>query len=356
MKKLILSKRESFFRIAFYVFKWHINYLLKRNNKPLAIGVFLTNRCNLRCDMCTIWRSQNKVQLSMDDIKKILGVISPGCCYFSFSGGEPLLVKDVYDMIDYVSVKVPYVHLVSNGLLINAQAARQLAKTGLSEISLSLDGDEAYHNRLRGAGTVNSYQKVIQAIENLKRNAPKIRIVLNTVILPGYANQARYVVELAGKLKIYVKVQPVNQHFYFSDVSDMPGEIEFDKQDPRELSELIGYLLKTGYVLNSSFYLRNIIHYFARDSHCSLIRPRCYLPYYFLEVNPHRIVSPCMFGTGWGGGLTIEEYVKKDNRFTSLQKKLESCRRCDRSMYVCYWETMANIPLTNFIKYNFLKA
>jgi len=176
------------------------------------------------------------------------------------------------------------------------------------------------------------------------------------VIFPGYINQVKHIVELAEKLKIYIKVQPVNQHFYFADAPDQPSEIEFDKIDSRELSELIKYLIKARHVLNSRFYLKNIINYFTRNSYCSLTRPRCLLPYYFLEANPHRIVSPCMFATGWEQGINLEEYIKQNDGFVALQKKLKNCRKCDKSMYICYWETMLNLPITNFIKYNIFQT
>jgi MoaA/NifB/PqqE/SkfB family radical SAM enzyme len=350
VKKLILSSPGNFFKIISYTLKWHINYSLRKKNKPLIIGVFLTNRCNLRCSMCSIWRAPDKKELNLDDIKKIVNAVSPGCVYFSFSGGEPLLVKNIYEMIAYAALKIPYVHLVSNGILIDTDVARRLAKSGLSEISLSLDGDEKYHNNLRGDR--HSFLKVIQAIENIRRNAPRINIVLNTVIFPGHLNQVRYVVELAKKLKIYAKVQPVNPHFYFSGMQDLPPEIEFEKVDRKEILDLTKYLLKNKCVLNSKFYLKNIPNYFAQNFYCPLVHPLCRLPYYFLEANPYRVVSPCMFGTGWEEGVSIEEYATLSDKFVELQKKLETCRKCDESMYICYWEALINLPLKNFIKYN----
>jgi hypothetical protein len=83
-----------------------------------------------------------------------------------------------------------------------------------------------------------------------------------------------------------------------------------------------------------------------------LVHPLCRLPYYFLEANPYRVVSPCMFGTGWEEGVSIEEYATLSDKFVELQKKLETCRKCDESMYICYWEALINLPLKNFIKYN----
>jgi MoaA/NifB/PqqE/SkfB family radical SAM enzyme len=256
-------------------------------------------------------------------------------------------------MIAYAALRIPYVHLVSNGFVLDREAARQLAKSGLSEVSLSLDGDQEYHNHLRN--NAQSYQKVIQAIRDLQTNVPQIKIVLNTVIFPGHLDQVRYVVELAKKLNIYAKVQTVNPHFNFPGEGSAPPRIEFEKADRKELYGLVRYLLKSRHVLNSRFYLKRIPGYFSGDCVCPLIRPKCRLSYYFLEVNCKRIVSPCMFGTGWEEGVSIDEYAGMPQKFRALQKRLEGCRKCDESMYICYWEPLINIPVTNFIKYNFFK-
>jgi MoaA/NifB/PqqE/SkfB family radical SAM enzyme len=350
MKKLIFTKRGNFLKVAFSVMRWHLDhYVLKRPSKPLVVGVFLTNKCNLHCEMCSIWRSQKKAELTLEDIVRLVDRLTPGCCYFSFSGGEPLLVKEIVAMVDYAARKIPYVHLVSNGLVMNADYARRLAGAGLSEISLSLDGEESYHNELRG--NASSYAKVIEAIETITKETPDLKIVLNTVLFPGRLEQARHVIELAGKMGIYAKVQPVNRHFSFADAPHSPREIEFDMGDPEELREFVDYLSCTGHVLNSGYYLSHMLDYFSGKAVCPLIRPRCRVPHYFLEANPHGIISPCMYGTGWEKGIQLNAYDERNPDLISMKKELEHCRLCDETMYICYWEALINMPVFNYIKH-----
>ena len=228
----------------------------------MITGVLLTYKCNLKCVMCPVWSMDDNQELKLDDIKELVDAVSPGCCYFSFSGGEPLLVKDIYKMLSYASAKIPFVHLVSNGLILTEEVASRLASTGLAEVSLSLDGEESFHNLIRG--NEQSFKKVIEAISNIKKHAPKVKISINAVIFPGYLNQLKKTVELAKELNINIKVMPVIRHFYFSKEEGLLPEMKFDNIDTQELSELIKYLRNCKHVLNSKFYLKSIINYFLR--------------------------------------------------------------------------------------------
>lgn len=351
MKKLILSnKRIS--EIASRVLKWYFNYYIKHRPLPLVLSVFTTNACNLKCDICSIWRSGPKATLSLANLRDLIDANSKTACYISFSGGEPLLVPDIMEGMAYASSRIPFVHMVSNGLLVSPGIARELKKAGLTEISLSLDGSKEWHNKTHGSD--KSYDGVINAIEYFKAEAPDIKVSLDTVIYPDALDEVRKAVEISKRYGIFHKLQPVNKHFDFEiSLGNCPG-YDFSRIDASELAGLVDHLISSQHVLNSRYFLRQIPKYFTNELVCDPIRPKCTLPYFYLEVSAYGKVSPCMYATGWNGILGIDPELRdklNGEEFSKCRTRLEQCRLCDKAMFMCYWESMIQFPLMHSIIY-----
>jgi MoaA/NifB/PqqE/SkfB family radical SAM enzyme len=354
MRKTVLNLK-TLVPISWHSLVWHFKYYILNRGFPMACGIFLTNRCNLKCAMCSIWADRSKSTLSLEQVKTFIDAVTPGLCYLSFSGGEPLLVKDLMDMISYASKRIPYVHLVTNGLLIDENSARELARAGLDEISISLDGEKEWHDKLRNSG--KSFDAAVNAMDCIKRAAPEIEIVANTVIFPDRLDQASRAVEITGNMGVRHKVQPVNRHFLFKDSKADNYKLDFNNVDMSAVLELVNTLKRNPRIVNSRLYLNNIPEYFSRRLKCPMIKKGCKAPNFFIEVSSYGRVSPCMIATGWNGTLNIDNDLKKNlgqSSYLKEKKRLESCRKCDDTMYICYWEPMTNFPLFNFIKYGLL--
>ena len=80
-----------------------------------------------------------------------------------FTGGEPLLRKDIEDCGYELRKHGYHWGLVSNGYLYNKQRHNSLLNAGMGALTLSLDGMAAEHNWLRNAK--KSFDKVVEAIE-----------------------------------------------------------------------------------------------------------------------------------------------------------------------------------------------
>jgi MoaA/NifB/PqqE/SkfB family radical SAM enzyme len=334
---------------------WHAKYYLTGHGFPLVCGVFLTNRCNLRCRMCSIWTDRKKSDLSFEQVKNVIDTCSPGLCYLSFSGGEPLLVDGIMDMIAYAAKKIPYVHLVSNGILLTRSAAMALASTGLSEVSLSLDGEKQWHNAVRNSD--KSFDAVMTALENMNRHAPRINVVINSVMFPENPEQVLKAAAIARELGVMCKVQPVNAHFEFNDQSSSPRSVRFESSDPQAISSTVKALLKLPHVVNSRVYLKSIPSYFSQRLTCPMTRRGCVLPQYFLEVSSYGMASPCMMATGWQGSVPVSGTLKEElgsKAYHDGKKSLNSCRKCDKAMYICYWEPMTVFPAVNALTHALL--
>lgn len=71
---------------------------------PINFTVSVTNRCNARCKTCNIWRiyekepSLSKSELGIEEFERIFENIGRNAYWFTISGGEPFLRKDIVDI------------------------------------------------------------------------------------------------------------------------------------------------------------------------------------------------------------------------------------------------------------------
>jgi MoaA/NifB/PqqE/SkfB family radical SAM enzyme len=99
-----------------------------------------------------------------------------------FSGGEPLLRKDIFDLVSYARGLGLQTRVNTNGMLLNEENVKRLKAAGLTECGVSLDSaDPAVHNTFRG--TENLHDQALQGIRILRKHGVTCRIM--TVALKG---------------------------------------------------------------------------------------------------------------------------------------------------------------------------
>lgn len=107
----------------------------------------LTNQCNLRCRHCyASAREKLENELSLDEVKQLLRELSQvGTVEVEFSGGEPLLRPDLFEIIEYAKGLDFSVVLITNGTLVDRETAKRLGSLGLKHVQVSLDGLKENH-------------------------------------------------------------------------------------------------------------------------------------------------------------------------------------------------------------------
>jgi radical SAM protein with 4Fe4S-binding SPASM domain len=142
---------------------------------PEAITLFLTHRCNLRCHMCGQWGESGvtakqgkgfiQEELSFDEIKAVIDDVSAFSPNITLFGGEPLLHPACIEAIKYIKQKRMHCLIITNGSLIQDKAG-ELSESGLDELNLSLDGDAALHDQIRGMPGL--FEKVMAGLEMIR--------------------------------------------------------------------------------------------------------------------------------------------------------------------------------------------
>jgi radical SAM protein with 4Fe4S-binding SPASM domain len=172
-----------------------LRYPGRRDTKPILV-FNCTARCNLKCVHCysSSDSSRKESELTTLQARMLIDQAADfGCPVLLFSGGEPLLRKDLFDLIAYAGQKGLRTVLSTNGTLITEQAADKLAALNLSYAGISLDGPQSLHDRFRGIE--GSFAATMKGIENCRR--AQIRTGLRFTMTCGNMDQIPEVFRIA---------------------------------------------------------------------------------------------------------------------------------------------------------------
>ena len=135
---------------------------------PVTIVWNFTNRCNLNCLHCHQDSSPTSSypELTTSQAFKVIDNMSDaGVVILTFSGGEPLLRRDLYDVIKRANDSGMLCTIASNGTLITPEVAKKLAKVGIKRVEIGLDGARAEtHDFLRNKP--GGFEATIEGIKN----------------------------------------------------------------------------------------------------------------------------------------------------------------------------------------------
>ena len=134
---------------------------------PICLTWELTYACNLQCIHCLSSSGQrDSRELSTAEAKKVLDELRDlQVFYINIGGGEPMIRRDFFDIVEYSISNRIGVKFSTNGAFIDRARAQQLAAMDYLDIQLSIDGvDAATNDAVRGEG---SYAMARRAMDNL---------------------------------------------------------------------------------------------------------------------------------------------------------------------------------------------
>jgi len=129
----------------------------------------ITARCNLACTHCYLRSGpgrQREDELTTDEaIALIDDLVTADVPLLLFSGGEPLMREDFWDLVEHTRKCGLPAALSTNGTLITPRVAQRLRDTGIGYAGISLDGaTAATHDAFRKAP--GSFDRSVQALRN----------------------------------------------------------------------------------------------------------------------------------------------------------------------------------------------
>jgi len=176
---------------------------MNRRLTPWAVNLELTRRCNLACVHCYCTPS-DRPELGTDEIRRVLDELAAlGTMELTLTGGEPLLRRDFFDILDHAVMQCGYsVKIFSNLTLLDDAAAARLAAYPLNRVETTLLGPDALlHDRL--SGTPGSFDATLTAIGRLKDRG--IRVSAKTILMKGNRHRLHDIYALASTLGIGIR-------------------------------------------------------------------------------------------------------------------------------------------------------
>lgn len=181
---------------------------------PLHLDLVLTWRCNLACPMCNLRQEEHLRafapfrgrELDAEDWYRLLDDVRRSFPFrpnINLLGGEPTLYAGYLDVAAYAKQAAFRCTFVTNGTTL-ARDAERLVAIGVDVITLSLDGDEATHDAIRGTGV---YAKAVEGLRRVQEarqaaGAQRPRLFMATAISGVNYTQLSAIVEMAHALGV----------------------------------------------------------------------------------------------------------------------------------------------------------
>jgi radical SAM family uncharacterized protein len=280
---------------------------------PFFVGHKLTYNCNLRCKMCPFWK-RTSADSSLEQEKAILRqVYSSGACGVAFEGGEPLLRRDLVDILAFSRSLPLHTSLITNGTLLESRID-EIAPYINGVIYVSLDGLEKTHDIIRGVR--GSFRKALAGISAAQRKCP---VTINTTVMAENVDEIESLVQLAKELGI--KISLAIAHEYCNANASSPA---IDKT-PKIAHRLLE-MKRNGYpIANSISYLKVIAK--IKDWHCK--------PWTMINVDAKgNIVLPCYVQNDYSSSVRISEGGIKGAISSFDWKNVDTCKKCSLHCYV----------------------
>lgn len=294
---------------------------------PLYTVLETTYNCNLNCLHCYIPNSyRNFEQLNSEEIKRVIyEIYSLGGMYLVFSGGEPLLREDIFELISYAKSLKFVVILFTNGSLITKDTSRLLLESGVDKVEVSLYGTKSVHNSFVGKDV---FDKVISGISFL--NSLKVNVSIKTVLTKKNIDDYPKLKNLARKLKINLSVDFV---------------VSAKNNGDRSSCDL---MLSVEQLIE--FFKKEKIKFYFEKKQKNLKSIICSAGFNIATISADGYVYPCVAFPYRLGSIKKKSFIDiwNNNKFLdkvkkySCYKKCYSCKLydfCNRCPGMCYVET-----------------
>lgn len=134
-----------------------------------------TRTCNLKCRHCYMSSDAKKYQneLTTAEAKQFIDDLADfNVPVLLFSGGEPLIRPDFFELADYAAKKGVRPTLSTNGTLITPEVARKIKDIGVGYVGISLDGLREVNDKFRGKA--GAFEAAMNGIKNCVAVAQRV--------------------------------------------------------------------------------------------------------------------------------------------------------------------------------------
>jgi len=296
--------------------------LAPRSVRPRDASVKLTENCQAHCVTCDYWKSHWTDHISTDAAIELIGRLGDiGVTTLRFTGGEPLLRRDFFDVLASADTsRFTTIGLQTNGLLLR-RFAEQVNASPITHVAVSLDAVDERNDEIRGVR--GYFAKALEGISLLRDKTTIIAMTLNQVGAGDLDELLDHVQRVNGYLACNL---PDNRLYFLQDatLAGLWPDAETSDQIVDTLGSRLGQQF-TGYELD---YMRRYLR--AGTPELRDLNPSCVLGYRTVYISSDGAVrSGCYVLPPIGNILTqdIEEILDS----TEYQERCRAMLRleCD---------------------------
>jgi len=278
----MLSSRFKPYHVPLFLLKYA---WLTARRRPVLVHFEVTMRCNARCGFCDYWKTdpaaRDEEVKSFADAARFFDPM-----LVTFTGGEPLLRRDLEDLVAAVAgaVRLKYVMLITHGGMLSVERARSLWDAGINQFNVSLDYLDGRHDTARGIPGLTA--KIFDALPRM-REAGIDNVRLNTVIKSDNLDQILPIVRRADELGFGVNLS------VYTDAKNGNAAHLLGAEHLAEIDALVAEVLaykrrRRGVITNSDYYLEQIPRYVRGE-----MREPCRSGIRTIHVDPTGRVKRC---------------------------------------------------------------
>lgn len=253
---------------------------------PFILAHFVTNRCNCKCASC-LWRHNDWQDVPLEDLKRLYrDAHEAGFAAAAFSGGEPLLRKDLGELAAFVGGELGMpILLFTTGWYVKRRMHEVLPHVAM--LSLSIDSAlRERHDEIRGLPGL--YDRLMESLDLVAEHYPDLPVQLNCCVQQGITDEIDALVGLARDKGVRISFDVITERRNGSDGSAFTETaMSLPPAELRQVCErLVAHKQAGAPIVNSERYFR----YFAEG------RPgyACHFPKLAMSVDGRGYVEDCL--------------------------------------------------------------
>jgi MoaA/NifB/PqqE/SkfB family radical SAM enzyme len=207
MKKLPLKKYLKTINYAFS------NYVSRENIYPFYASFKVTHKCSLKCPFCNVWMEKTP-DLSKEKVYKLLDNIGDSSIVvLSIEGGDPLVRKDLGEILEYAYKKPFYLFFTTNGHLLDKRPMQEYGKN-IDYLHISID---------EGHGNLEFFER----LEEFQSYGPEIciQIVVTKETLSSIEEKVKKIYDVGARTVIMPACHLDGTDDYYPDPEKFKNEI-----------------------------------------------------------------------------------------------------------------------------------
>ena len=296
------------------------NRVLNGAKRPTYAYITIETICNSKCNYCNMWETKKGNQPSTEEWKKVIDDIrSVGAISLTFSGGEPFLNKDLFELAAYARSKGLYTMVVTNLSLFRETWIEKIAQS-FDFFGISIDSTKAeVYQETRG---VNWLEHNKQSIHKLMEGLASMKARTAVCAMVTVSNRNAYEMhDILHMVFDNLKMDCIS--FNLLDSKGSPTAKNFvptEDQIKFYVQTIIDHK-KVYPILNSARYITQSGNY---DYKCN--------PWKCIQINHEgTLLAPCLFINGKRFNLRETRLldVWKQKSTQEVYKHYEACKLCN---------------------------